>query len=115
VIFDNEIFDIYGICGIIANEKGKGYGRELMAIIKQYLIDNIKSGVGFTGVPGFYEKCGYKSDKDSLKRFVCVADGKEIANTSDEYIVYFNSADRFMEKVLTNPEEKVFLPRTPDW
>lgn len=113
--FNNELFSILGIGGIIANPKRKGYGRKLMLVIKDYLSKNKTTGVGFTGVPEFYRKCGYSTDRDSLKRFVHIVDNREIRNTEDEYVVFIDSDDRFMEKVLRNPKQKVYLPRDPNW
>jgi hypothetical protein len=39
VEFNNEIFSVIGIGGIIANEKRQGYGRKLMEAVKDYLYD----------------------------------------------------------------------------
>lgn len=115
ISFNNEYFSILGIGGIVANPKGKGYGRKLMLVIKDYLSKNKTTGVGFTGVPEFYQKCGYLTDRESLKRFVHIVDNKYIRNTEDEYVVYIDSEDKFMEKVLSNPDIKVYLPRDPNW
>ncbi|MEI6533638.1 MAG: hypothetical protein WCO06_07445, partial [Candidatus Roizmanbacteria bacterium] len=48
VIFNNELFDIYGIGGVIVNSKNKGYGKELMRGILAYLKKSNKSAIGFT-------------------------------------------------------------------
>lgn len=115
VVFNNERFDILGIGGIIANVKGEGYGRRLMTEIREYLVREKKSAVGFTNKFEFYEKCGFSTDIASLKRFVYLKDGERITNTDDEGIVYFDGPDQFMEKVLRNPEEEVFLKTAPAW
>ena len=74
-----------------------------------------KTGVGHTGVPEFYQKCGYSIDRESLKRFVHLVGKKKITNTTDEYVVFLDSDDKFIEKVLKNPDKKVYLPRDPNW
>lgn len=115
VVFNNQSFDILGIGGVIANIKRQGHGRRLLLTIKDYLLEHKKTGVGLTGVPEFYRKCGYSTDRESLKRFVHVVDSKEIRNTEDEYVAFIDSDDRFMQKVLSSPSKKVYLPRAPNW
>lgn len=115
--FNKEVFSVLGIGGILANEKGKGYGRKIMSAIKNYLISQDKTGVGFCGLnnKGFYEKCGFKVDTTSIKKFVFQEDGRKITNSGDECVVYLDASDRFMEKALLYPDQEVMLPRPPDW
>lgn len=115
VIFNGETFDIFGIGGIIANKKGEGYGRQIMNAIKDYLLTHDTSGVGFTGFSGFYEKCGFGVNEEAIKRFVFMKDGEKIVNTESDRVCYLDGSDHFMEKVINNPQELVYLPRTPDW
>lgn len=117
VIFDNEEFSCVGIGGVIANKKGQGYGRILMQEIKAYLEMHNTTGIGFTGkdTVGFYKRCGFLADYTSLKRFIHMKNGKKITNTTEECVFYFDSEDRFMEKVLSKPNFYIFLPRDPDW
>ena len=117
VRFNKEVFSVLGIGGILANEKGKGNGRKIMSAIKDYLISQDKTGVGFCGSnnKGFYEKCGFKVETASIKRFVFQEDDRKITNSGDECLVYSDSSDCFMEKVLLRPEQEVMLPRPPDW
>ena len=58
--------------GIIANEKGKGYGKQVVVAIREYLIACDTTGLGFCFPKnqGFYEKCGLKVDTHSTQRFV---------------------------------------------
>lgn len=113
--FKNEIFNIFGIGGIIANVKGQGYGRKIMDAIILYLKNKHMTGVGFTGFSGFYEKCGLSVDTESIKRFVYFDGKKEVINTESDRICYVDSDDHFMEQVIKNPHDIVYLPRTPDW
>ncbi|MDQ5954613.1 MAG: N-acetyltransferase protein [Patescibacteria group bacterium] len=115
VKFQNDIYNIFGIGGIIANIKNKGYGSIVMAAITKYLKDHHKTGIGFTGFSGFYEKCGFLVDEKSIKRFVYRENNKNIINTESDRICYLDSDDHFMEKVINNVNDIVYLPRTPDW
>ncbi len=115
VVFNGETFDIFGIGGIIANKKGEGYGRQIMNAIKDYLTSHNTTGVGFTGFSGFYEKCGFNVDRDAIKRFIYMTDGKEVVNTESDRVCFLDAEDNFMEKVIQNQHELVYLPRTPDW
>lgn len=115
--FNKEVFSVLGIGGILANEKGKGYGKKIMLAIKNYLISQDKTGVGFCGLnnKGFYGKCGFKIETTSIKRFVFQEDSQKITNSGDEGVVYLDGSDRFMEKVLLHPDQEVMFPRPPDW
>ena len=115
ILFDGELFDIFGIGGIIANVRGEGYGRQIMVAIKNYLITCDTSGVGFTGLSDFYEKCGFLTNKDAIKRFVYINNGRRIINTESDRVCYLDGSDRFMEKVLQYTDKEVRLPRRPDW
>jgi hypothetical protein len=115
VKFQNEVFNIFGIGGIIANVKGKGYGSKVMAAITTYLKEQHKTGVGFTGFSGFYEKCGLSVSKEAIKQFIYRDGDKEVINTESDLVCYLDSDDHFMEKVLKNPQDTIYLPRTPDW
>lgn len=117
VSFNGEIFSVIGIGGIITNQKGHGFGKKLMIGIKEYLDEQGKAGLGFSGndVIEFYVKSGYKADWPSLKRFVHEKDGQKITNQDQEVVFYTDSNDQFMKKVLAYPEIEVYLPRDPDW
>ena len=115
VVFNDETFSIIGISGVTTNKRGKGYGRKLLEVVKKYLVEGKKTGVGFTSVPGFYEKCGLSLDRDALKRFVHISNGEKITNTTDEYVVFYDGEDKFMHKVLAHPNKDVHLPRKPNW
>lgn len=114
IIFNNKTFNIIGIGGIVANEWGKGYGRQIMSAIKSYIFEKKKTGVGFTNKSGFYVKCGFKIDSGSKRRFVYMQDGVRITNKEDEDVLYLEGEDKFMEKVLSSSED-ILLPRRPDW
>lgn len=115
--FDGEIFFVLGIGGIVTNEKRKGYGREIINAIKDYLKACDKTGVGSCALhnKGFYEKCGLGIDPFALKRFVYYRAGKRIINTTDDCVIYQDGQDCFMKKVLSTPDQEVLLGRPFDW
>ncbi len=117
VLFDDEPFSLLGIGGILANEKGRGYGGQIVRAVKKYLSGKGKTGIGFCKVHnrGFYEKYSFSVNEDIVKRFVYLADGERMTNKTDDLVLYFDGADHFMKKVLANPREDVLLPRPPDW
>lgn len=118
VIFDQERFSICGIGGIIANIKRQGYGRIIMNAIKQYLLDKHKIGVGFCGKHNkiFYEKSGFGVDCSSIGRLVYYdKSGKRVTEKGDDCVIYLDSSDRFMKKVLAKKDLEVLLPRRPNW
>lgn len=117
VSFSGKNFSILGIGGILANEKGKGYGRQIMTAIKNYLTANNKTGVGFCSLhnKGFFEKCGFNVDMTSIKRFIFWSNKKKVINSGGGCVLYLDAFDRFMQKVLSHPNEEIILPRPPDW
>lgn len=117
VNFNGEVFSVLGIGGILAEEKGKGYGKQIMIAIKDYLVTKNKTGVGFCALrnKGFYEKCGFNVDITLIKRFIFLKDNDKITNSGDDCVLYLDASDHFIEKVLLNPSMEVMLPRPPDW
>lgn len=115
--FNGETFFVLGIGGIIANEKRKGFGREVINAIRVYLKDKSKTGVGSCALHNkiFYEKCGLGVNCSSLKRFIFREKGKKIINTTDNCVIYQGGSDSFMEKVLALPGKEVVLTRPFDW
>lgn len=115
--FNGEKYSILGVGGIIANIKGKGYGKKIISAIKKYLRSKSKTGVGFCRSHNkrFYLKCGFEVDDNSIKRFIYCAGGKEIINTEDHCVIFLDSKDRFMQNVLLTTDKKVILPRPPNW
>ena len=117
VNFNGETFSILGIGGILASKKGKGYGKQIMAAIKDRLVTKNKTGVGFCKLRNkdFYEKCGFNVDTTLIKRFVFQDGSKKITNSGDDCVLYLDASDHFMQKVLSYSSQEVILPRPPDW
>lgn len=117
VNFNGGSFSILGVGGILANERGKGCGKQIMTAIRDYLITKDKTGVGFCALrnKGFYEKCGFIVDTTFIKRFVFQKGDEKVTNSGDDCVLYLDASDHFIEKVLSRPNEEVVLPRAPDW
>lgn len=117
VIFDGREYSFNGFVEIISNEKGKGYGKEVVQTMRKYLVAQDKTGLGFCMIKnkGFYEKCGFKIDTTSTPRFVYQKDGKRIINKDGQIIFYQESSDQFMKKVLADPKKEVSIPTENLW
>lgn len=117
VIFDGNKFLIYGFVNVVANIKGKGYGKKIVKAMMNYLADNDKTGLGFCmpKIMGFYEKCGLNINTTSTKRFVYKKGSKRITNQDGQYIFYQDSKVNFMKKVLLSPEKEVSIPTEGLW
>jgi len=117
VYFNDEKFSILAIGGVLANKKGKGYGKKVMVAIKNHLISNDKTGVGFciSSNKEFYEKCGFRVDTTSIKKFVFPKGDKKIVNLDDDFVVFKDGPDEFMKKIISHPTQEAIVPRPPDW
>lgn len=116
VVCAQETFSFLNIGGIIANEKGKGYGKQIVIAIREHLISANKIGLGFCFPhnQGFYEKCGLKVDVTPIKRFIYKNEGEE-KTAEGQYIIYQDSSERFMEKVLSRGDQEIFVPDPTIW
>lgn len=117
VVFNGENFVIYGVLNVVANIKGKGYGKRIVHTIREYLIFRNKTVLGFC-MPkntGFYEKCGFNIDAVSTHRFVYTKGRERITNQDGQYIFYQDSSNHFMEKVLAVPDQEVSIPTEKLW
>lgn len=117
VMFDEEEFTIYGFVEVVANEKGRGYGKQVVEAMTNYLRIHDKTGIGFC-MPrnkGFYEKCGLETNTISTQRFVYIKEEERITNQDGQIIFYHDSSDNFMKKVLSKPGIDVYIPTGRLW
>lgn len=115
VKFEGKDYSLYGINGIVSLEKGKGYGRQVMNAMSNYLVSRDRSAIGFCRpeVRGFYEKCNYLLDVDTVPQFrFPVEFGKESLN-DDDTVVYYEGFDGLMAKLRAQPEQEVYFPCHP--
>ena len=118
IVFLKKVYNIQGIADIVSVIERKGHGRVLMSLIYEHLISNKQTGIGFCNRKNspFYHKCGFKITKNLEERFLYKnPKGKIIKNKGGEHLVlYLTGKDKFIEKVLANPKEKVLIP-CPHW
>lgn len=117
VILDGEEFSFLAVLNVMANEKGKGYGKQVVSTMREYLTKNNKTGFGFCmpRTKGFYEKCGFQIEEKSTQRFVYTKGKERITNKDGQIIFYQDSSDNFMKKVLAQPEKEVSIPTENLW
>lgn len=117
VIFDGQEYSFLAVLNVVANEKGKGYGRQVVDGMRKYAIKQDKTCFGFC-MPknkGFYEKCGFQIEEKSTQRFVYQKGTERITNQDGQIIFYQESSDYFMKKVLAKPEKEVSIPTENLW
>ncbi len=116
VICNQEIFSFLNVGDVIANDKGKGYGKQVMQAIRAYLLAQDVIGLGFCAPhnQGFYEKCGFRVETGATHR-VIYRNGEERQTAGSQYILYQDSSDHFLEHVLAQREYEVFVPDPGIW
>ncbi len=116
VICNQETFSFLNIGDIIAEEKGKGYGKQVVGAIRGHLIADDVIGLGFCSPSNkaFYEKCGLIVETRSTHRFIYRA-GEKRLTAEGQLILYQDSSDHFLEHVLAEKEHEVFVPDPTIW
>ena len=112
----HETFSFLNIGGIIANEKGRGYGKQIVMAIREHLIAANKIGLGFCFPhnQGFYEKCGLKVDIMSTKRFIYKSENEE-RTAEGQYILYQDSSEHLLGKILACRDQEISVPDPTIW
>ncbi len=95
-----KIYNIGGICSTISLEKGKGYGKILVAFMIDYAIKKDKTLLGFTGQTEFFKKANLGTKKNFIRRFVWVKPNGEEIYDNDGDGIYYEGKDKFISKVL---------------
>lgn len=116
VMCNQQTFSFLNIGGIIANEKGKGYGKQLMRAIRDHLLaqDTIGLGFCFPHNRGFYEKCGLTVETQATHRFI-YRNGEQRLTAEGQYLLYQDRSDHFLERVLAQREHEVWVPDPTIW
>ena len=115
-------YNILGICNIISIEKGKGYGKILIAAMIKYLKKTGKTGLGFCRSKNtqFYKKAGLNTIKDLTKRFALrnATTNKYKYDEEGGDGIYIDGKDKLIKKVLsTKGTGTYYLPdiKQPHW
>jgi hypothetical protein len=115
ITFMERNYDAYGIATIIAMEKGKGYGSQVLKGMKDYIEESGKLAIGFCDPKnaGFYIKCDYQILRGQAKRFLFKSsegDLKPIEHQDNDLIV-LDVKNMFLPEFTSNPDEFAFIPR----
>lgn len=114
VDFRGEQYQILGIASVVAVVKGRGYGRELMIGMKQYIHQPGLTAVGFCApeVSSFYAKCGYQILAGGVSRFRFIGEeGRELPpDHGDDDVLYFDDGG-LMASVLRHSDDWVVAHR----
>ncbi len=107
-------YKILGICNIISLQKGKGYGKKLIAAMIHSLKKAGKTGLGFTTKTDFFKKAGLNTKKDFIRRFIYrnPITKEEIIDREGDGI-YYEGKDGFIKKVLSN--KSIVYIGIPHW
>ncbi len=98
VRFNNKSYSVLGIADIASEEKGKGYGRVLMEKLRNYLVKNNETGVGFCAArnSGFYQKMNFTTDRELFKRFY----SKNHEDKEDDFIFFLEGKTKLISDML---------------
>jgi len=112
---EKERYDIWGIATIVSVERRKGYGKELMKAIKNFIEKNKKTSIGFCGEKnsGFYEKCGFNILKNGQKHFVYV-DESDKSHYEQGDVIYKKGSDNLIDLLLKD-NNLVLRHYIPPW
>jgi len=97
---------------LVSLDKGKGYGKAVMAEIKRFVDSQEKTALGFceTELIPFYRKCGLEVLSNADNQFYYLeADGQPIANANivPGEVIVIRGKDGFMDKVLSSGDKRV--------
>ena len=115
--FLKKSYDILGVGDIVSISKRKGYGKILIKEMLKYIKSKDKIAIGFceNKNSSFYEKSGFKIEKNLVKRFIYKnSQGKIVKNRIDEDVLYFEEKDKFMKKILSHPPKRILIS-IPYW
>jgi hypothetical protein len=115
VEFESEPYTILGIATIIAIQKGRGYGAELMSGMKRYIVESELTAIGFCDplVSAFYETCGYSIISHGVARFQFLDKDKRAIGPPrpNDDVVYLDGRDGLARNIRVHQSERVITFR----
>lgn len=112
--FDGTTYPVQGILNVVSAVKRQGYGRMVMEAVKEWLIAEQTTGLGFAkrSVSGFYSQCGYKVEKDLVERFREEARDGTLNPHPDgeEDVIYVNDRANLIQTILSKPTRWAYIP-----
>jgi hypothetical protein len=118
ITHDDQHYPILGVANIIAIEKGRGYGKLLMQVIKDYLVSKGMTGMGFcdNSVCPFYVQCGFQITQGLSSRFryqYAQQDGQTEKQNGAYGVLHFDGGDGLVGKLLV--DDKLIYIDVPFW
>ena len=114
VRFAGVTYQVQGILNVVAAVQKQGYGRMVMAAVKELLIAERQTGLGFAkrGVSEFYSRCGYRVERDLVERFREEAADRTLRPHPDgeEDVIYVNDRAGLIQTILSKPDEWACVP-----
>ena len=113
--FKGKDYKIQGISDIVSVEKGKGYGKKIMAAMKKHLDKNRQVGIGFCKKENseFYKKCGFGIAPGLVRRFSFIEkNGKISQNKLDQDVIFSSRGKRLINDIIKNPKEKILSSKS---
>lgn len=82
------VYNIPELVGLISLVPGKGFGKELLARLKESLLEEDRECLGFCfeNNRGFYEKCGFEVFEGKAKYFLEQDKGKWVSSEDDDVL-----------------------------
>lgn len=112
--FDGTTYPVQGILNVVSAVKKQGYGRMVMEAVKEWLIAEQTTGLGFAkrSVSGFYSQCGYQVEKDLVERFREEAEDGTLTPHPDgeEDVIYVNERANLIQTILRKPTCWAYIP-----
>lgn len=109
--FMGKDYTIRTFGGVIATEKGKGYGKELVTQIRRDIEESGHSCFSFCEFDEFYRKCGFEIIPNAISRFTFEG---QVSPTEGPHILCLNGKDNLIKVIQENPEQNIELP-IPWW
>ena len=112
--FNGTTYPVQGILNVVSGVKKQGYGRMVMEAVKEWLIAEQTTGMGFAkrSVSKFYSQCGYQVEKDLVERFREEAKDGTLNSHPDgeEDVIYVNDRANLVQTILSKPNRWAYIP-----
>jgi len=113
--FRGKDYNILGICNILSIERGKGYGKILIAAMIEYMKKTNKTGLGFCAKKRtvFYKKAGLSVKKEFIRRVVYKNPKGKLEPETDADGVYYEGKDKLITRMLSG--KSIAYTDLKDW
>ena len=114
VQFAGLVYPVQGILNVVASVRSQGYGRAVMAAVREWLVTEGQTGLGFAkrGVSEFYARCGYQVERNLVERFREACPGGTVRPhpDGDEDVFYVNDHGNLIWTILSHSSEWAVVP-----